>query len=287
MIELGGALLSHFERLSLYNSPYPAHDQGCAIDLYPGTEAAPSPVSGTVLDTRSVRAPPKPYAEDEDHLILIEVDSGVEEMPEGTVARTLHVEPSVETGDRIEVGDRLGRLVRAGFFAPWVANHVHLGFRRPDANPYRASGSLRLSIGVPIEPVAWDGTGTVCEVGETYVVLDAPTHPDPGERWIGIADDSCSLALDGGLPHYDGGGAHGNRAGDERSVDLLGEHVGVATGRDLAWDEVVIRVNGEAITGLSLFLTRIGMGAKLVCPGHGFSVGDRIEVDVRRDDADK
>ena len=277
MVELGSESLSLYERFSLYNSPYPAHDRGCAIDLYPGTETAPSPVSGTVLDTRSVRAPPRPYAEREDHLVLIEVDSP--SVPEGTVARTLHVEPRVESGDRVEVGDPLGRLVRAGFFAPWVANHVHLGFRPPDANPYRASGSLPLSVEVPIEPVAWDGTGHVVEVGETYVVLDAPAHPDPGS-WIGIADDSGSFALDGGLPHYDGGGAHGNGATETRSVSLLGEHIGTATGRDLAWDGIEVLANGVPITGLSLFLTRIEMGAKLVRPGHGFEIGDEVEVTI-------
>ena len=279
MIELGSEALSLYERFSLYNSPYPAHDEGRAIDLYPGTESAPSPVSGTVLDTRSVRAPPKPYAEAEDHLILIEVDAPF--VPEGTVARTLHVDPGVEPGDRIELGDHLGRLVRAGFFAPWVANHVHLGFRPPEANPYRASGSLPLSVDVRMEPVPWDGTGTVAEVGETYVVLDAPAHPDPGS-WIGIADDSGSFALDGGLPHYDGGGAHGNGATETRSLSLLGEHIGTATGRDLAWDGIEVLANGVPITGLSLFLTRIEMGAKLVRPGHDFTVGDRIEVEVER-----
>ena len=143
MPTLPAATLGRYQRFSLYNSPYAAHDRGCAIDLYPEagpTRAmdAPSPVAGEVLDTRTVRAPPKEYAVEHDHLVLVAVDAdgGGPDVPPGTVARMLHVEPSVEAGDRVEVGDSLGTLVRAGFFAPWVDNHIHLGFRGPDANPY-------------------------------------------------------------------------------------------------------------------------------------------------------
>ena len=277
-VTLGRDVLFQYRRFSLYNSPYVAHNRGCAIDLYPGSEtdssadeAVPSPVAGEVLDVRSVRAPPKPYAAEHDYLVLVDTGSHV--------ARLLHIEPTVEAGDVIDVGDPVGDLVRAGFFAPWVPNHIHLEFRPPEANPYRASGSLPLSVDVRMEPVPWDGTGTVAEVGETYVVLDAPAHPDPGS-WIGIADDSGSFALDGGLPHYDGGGAHGNGATETRSVSLLGEHIGTATGRDLAWDGIEVLANGVPITGLSLFLTRIEMGAKLVRPGHGFEIGDEVKVTI-------
>ncbi|WP_204265583.1 hypothetical protein, partial [Enterobacter hormaechei] len=49
-------------------------------------------------------------------------------------------------GSVVAVGDDLGALVRAGFFAPWVPYHIHLGFRDPDANPYRASGSLPVDV---------------------------------------------------------------------------------------------------------------------------------------------
>jgi len=155
-VTLPETVLARYERFSLYNSPYPAHDGGCAIDLYPGTltdgrtTAAPSPVAGTVRATRTVRAPPKPYAPEHDHLILLEpADSGP---LSGLTVRILHVEPSVEAGDRVEPGDSLGRLVRAGFFAPWVDNHLHVGFRGPDQNPYRATGSLPIELGVSVRP---------------------------------------------------------------------------------------------------------------------------------------
>jgi len=284
-VVLSAAALDPFPRFSLYNSPYPAHDAGCAIDLYPDgpDDVAPSPVAGEVLDVRSVRAPPKPYADAEDHLVLVDVGD--------RVARILHVDPEVDPGDRVAVGDPIGRLVRAGFFAPWVANHVHLGVRRPDQNLTRASGSLPLGVDVPVEGVAWDGTGRVVDAGETYVVLDSPDHPAPGERYAGLAarvgtgDDARSVALDGGLVHYRGGGAlaTGDRPiGTDSPCPLcfLDERVGTVRGRTVEWADLAIRANGRRITGLSLFLGRDSLGVKLVCPDHEFGIDDRVAVDL-------
>ncbi|GAB3667759.1 hypothetical protein [Halopiger thermotolerans] len=290
-VTLPESLLSQYARFSLYNSPYPAHDAGCAIDLYPGTlrdgrtTAAPSPLAGVVRDTRTVRAPPKPYAPEHDHLILLEPDDPAFD---GLTARILHVDPTVEAGDRVEPGDSLGRLVRAGFFAPWVDNHLHLGFRGPGQNPYRASGSLPLEVGTELRPLAWDGTGTVVSTDETYAVLDAPAHPAPGEAFVGIGAD-CGGILDGGLPHYDGGGLlFGPDYRDENgrgTVSLNGDRLGIREGRTIEWDDVVVTANGDSITGLSLFCARdVDFGAKLICPDRSFAVGERVRVRVRARD---
>ncbi|SFS66857.1 hypothetical protein [Halostagnicola kamekurae] len=374
-VTLTESILARYERFSLYNSPYPAHDGGRAIDLYPETLAggrttdAPSPISGTVLETRAVSAPSKPYAPEHDHLVVLEIgdETGIEGANESAdssgidtgsrtsgaddpasvgksdelLARILHVEPEVEVGDRVRAGESLGTLVRSGFFAPWVDNHLHVGFRRSDQNPVRASGSLPLEIsaGVDITPLEWDGTGTVVDVGDTYAILDSPTHPNPGASFAGIRADGGGV-LDGGLPHYDGGGilepgggtlefssaesgaiqpngsttagddgndGDANDTGDasdtddandtsdagdvhdigrrthgiERGVSLNGDRLGTSSGRTIAWDELVVTVDGEAITGLSLFFARdADFGAKLVCPDRSFAVGQRVSVRV-------
>ncbi|MFC6769853.1 hypothetical protein [Natrinema soli] len=289
-VTLPETVLARYERFSLYNSPYPAHDGGCAIDLYPGTlmdgrtTAAPSPVDGAVRETRTVRAPPKPYAPEHDHLILLEpTDSSP---LSGLTVRILHAEPTVAAGDRVERGDSLGRLVRAGFFAPWVDNHLHVGFRGPDQNPYRATGSLPIDLGVSVRPLEWDGTGRVVSSGDTYAILDGPTHPDPGTEFVGVRADGGGV-LDGGLPHYDGGGLleRGDSPaenGADRVVSLNGDRLGVADGRTIAWDDVTVTANGEAITGLSLFCARDeDFGAKLICPDREFELGERVRVRVR------
>ncbi|MGM0590989.1 MAG: hypothetical protein ACQETI_05050 [Halobacteriota archaeon] len=269
-VSLSSGVVERYERFTRFNSPYPAHDEGCAVDLYPATNDGISPVAGEVIDTRTVRAPPKPYAADSDHLIL--VDTG------DYVARILHVEPQVEPGDYVEVGQVLGPMVRAGFFAPWVGNHVHLGFRSHGDDLYRARGSLPVNVEVEVQPLPWDGTGTVVSTGDTFVVLDAPAHPNPGGQFVAIAADD-GTPLDGGLVHYAGGGTFSETHG---SVSLFGQYVGVADGYTVAWGDVELLANGRRITGLSLVAARnVAFGAKLVCPGHSFSVGDDVTVDIQ------
>jgi hypothetical protein len=271
-VQLSAAILGRYKRVSLYNSPYPAHDRGHAVDLYPGENGgpAPSPVAGEVLDTRTVRCPPRDYAVAEDHLVL--VDTGE------CVARVLHVKPAVEPGDEVAVGDSLGTLVRSGFFGQWVDDHIHLGFRAPDANPYRASGSLPLALEVEVTPVAWDGTGTIVEAGATHVALDTPRHD--GEGFAALASDE-GIPLDGGLVHYAGGGALRPYEG---SVSLLGQRVGTAAGRNVTWDDVAVWVRGGSArqaTGLSLGASRVDVGARLVFhEGHDLSVGETVRVEI-------
>ncbi|KAB1193023.1 hypothetical protein GJR96_06030 [Haloferax sp. MBLA0076] len=296
MLRLPRSVLARFERFSLYNSPYPAHDSGCAIDLYVDDDdaVARSPVAGVVRETRTVRAPDKPYAHDDEYLILLDVDAeatglrwvgnGSDDPRDGLVARVLHVEPDVTAGDTVAVGDPLGRLVRSGFFAPWVTNHVHLGFRPATANHHRARGSLPLSVDVSVSPLDWDGRGTVVDVGETFVVLDRPTREGQvdSDAFVGLASDD-GVVLDGGLAHYGFGGTLSPVA-DGHSLSLLGADLGRTTGRDVPWADFDVFANGKRVTGLSLFASRGDFGTKVVFPGHEFDVGDDVEVTIRPSD---
>jgi hypothetical protein len=277
MVTLDGDVVARYPRVSRYNSPYPAHDAGCAVDLYPDedrdadgqTRAAPSPVVGDVVETRTVACPDQPYAAAHDHLIVL--DAG------DHLARILHVDPAVEAGETVAVGDSLGRLVRSGFFAPWVDNHLHLGFRERGQNAVRASGSLPLDFDVPVEPATWDGTGTVVETGETWLRLDEPSHPAPGHAYAGLASDDGAV-LDGGLPHYEAGYADGSG----QPVSLFGAVVGDRTGdRTVTWrDGVTVTVDGARAKGLSLWIGRDDLGCKVVCPDHEFAVGDEVAVGI-------
>ncbi len=282
-VSLPSGVLDRYRRFSRFNSPYPAHDAGRAIDLYPAGNDGLSPVSGVVRSTRTVGCPDRPYAAATDHLIVVALDdewcdrAGAEP---GTTARVLHVIPTVKPGDRVAVGDVLGPMTRSGFFGRWVDNHVHLGFRAPGSNALRASGSLPVAVDVPVAPTRWDGTGVVVERGPAHVVLDAPVPAVSGGAFSAIASDE-GVPLDGGLAHYAGGGAF---APVDGNVSLLGTRIGTARGRGIAWDPIDVLANGERVVGLSLFAARDGRGAKVVCPNHGFAVGDDVTVTVRRSD---
>jgi hypothetical protein len=270
MVTLSGDVVRRYPRVSRYNSPYPAHDAGCAVDLYPGgDDIAPSPVAGEVVETRTVTCPDQPYAVDRDHLIV--VDTGEH------LARMLHVDPAVSEGEHVAVGDSLGGMVRSGFFAPWVDNHIHLGFRTHDQNPVRASGSQPLDLDVPVAAADWDGTASVVETGETWLHLDEPTHPAPGVAYAGLASDAGAV-VDGGLPHYEAGHA----TGDESPISVLGTAAGDRTGdRTVTWRDVTVTVNGQPAKGLSLWLGRDELGCKVVAPGHDFERGDDVRVALR------
>lgn len=290
VVRLSTPILDAYERFSRYNSPYPAHDRGCAIDWYPDTEdgIARSPISGTVLETRTVRAPSKPYAPAHDHLLVLACeDDGVSWESEQVAGeeplhcRILHVDPVVEPGDQVTRGDPLGTLVRAGFFAPWVDRHLHVGFRPADRNSHRASGSLPLAVDVDITPVEWDGRGIIRQTDETSAILDIPSWSGIGldERaWAGIGTDTGGV-LDGGLPHYDGGGLVGSTDGP---VALLGTRVGTATDGTVSWDSIVVTVDGEPVRGLSLFCSRAAAASvKVICPDQSFAVGQSVQVELR------
>lgn len=265
-VRLTSEVLFQYRRFTLYNSPYVAHDNGCAIDLYPEGGLAASPVAGEVIDTKSVDAPPQPYAAEQDHLILVETGD--------YVARLLHVDPGVSPGDTVSVGDNIGSLVRAGFFAPWVPNHIHLGFRTHDRNPYRASGSLPIEVAVDVTGLDWDGTGTVVDSGETWARLDAPEHPNPGAYFVGLASDGG--VLDGGFPHYDSGGLLGGGT----AATIAGTTVGTVSGRDVDWHDCTVTANGDPVTGIALFCARDRFGMKLVGDDIDLSVGEDVRVAV-------
>jgi hypothetical protein len=298
-VTLPADVVERYEKFSRFNSPYPAHDRGRAVDLYPGDGVGRSPVAGTVREVRTVGCPDRSYAADEDHLIAVELADewcARAGAPAGAVARILHVIPEVDPGDRVAVGDALGPTTRSGFFGQWVDDHVHLGFRPPGADPLRASGSLPVAADVPVEPVAWDGTGAVVERGPTHVVLAGPRRSETDCPFAALASDE-GVPLDGGLTHYAGGGtfaAGGEAHGADDTLSLFGTRVGTAAEHGggsaagaprVEWDPVDILANGERVTGLSLFAARGDrFGVKVVCPDREFAVGESVTVEVAESD---
>ncbi len=281
MVTLGARALEPFERFSRYNSPYPAHDRGCAIDLYPpaGEGIAHSPVAGTVTDVRAVAGPASSTEPTPEFLVVI--DTGA------WLARILHVEPSVEPGITVAVGDPLGQYVRSGFFDPWVAQHIHLGFRSHNANPYRAGGSEPIDLDVAVRALDWDGTGTVIETTETAARLAIAGETPATDSFVGLTMRSTTgqrMVIDGGLAHYPNGGwcrLAGEPPTRDASVSFLGRQIGTCDDRTLQWDPLTVVANGQPITGLSCFLTRSNPQVKLVCPEQTFTVGETVSVRIQ------
>ena len=92
--------------------------------------------------------------------------------------------------------------------------------------------------------------------------------------------DVADGVLDGGLPHYSGGGLLAGDGTD--AAALAGTRVGTADGRTVAWDGLTVLANGEPVTGVALFCGRERFGAKLVGEGIDLAVGDEVRVTVER-----
>lgn len=227
--------------VSFFNSPFSAHIESKAVDIYPvkakfGDETV-CPVNGTVKVVKKYLSP-TPYPNKpplHEYLILIECTDNPE-----VYAKIIHVRPSVSVGDVIYIGDRIGILSRSGYFPFWVDPHMHVELR-DYKDPIRAGGAYPLEILniqqsktstsklTPESDLA--GTVTYVETRYAIVCLNQDSWGNVGnfsglEAHVG----SSNGILDGGIPYMGYGGVLVNekvRIGDH--VSLAGTKIGEVT----------------------------------------------------------
>ncbi len=132
--------------IAFCNSPFPAHRESSALDIYPadakfGDEVS-CPVNGIVKETRKFSSPnlfpDKPPLDE--YLILIESADNPE-----VYVKIIHAHPKVRKGEKVNVGDTLAVLVRSGYWAYSVDPHIHVELRNPK-DAIRALGSYPLEV---------------------------------------------------------------------------------------------------------------------------------------------
>lgn len=244
-------------RYAFYNSPYPAHRLSTGVDIYPVVgfgEVAGSPVSGEVIQIRKVEAPRGRNFEDQGYDVVTVFKSL--ENPR-VVIKTLHLEPVVECGDVLEVGQAMGVLIRSGYYGFSTAPHIHVEVR-PPSDPLRVRGGFRmrrlLDVGSPEPLDELKGVVTGSTLGYTVAKLEGvPAHGVP-----------CTVGgapglLDGGIPYYGWLGVHtGSVAPRGDIVELCGKPVAEVKslrGRSCIAEctDFSFRLDGVPI-GLSLYL---------------------------------
>ncbi len=283
--------------VSFFNSPYYSHSVTSAIDIYPNSglyeEQALSPVDGKVVMVREVHPPePKSFkASTSDWLIFIRSKDG-----RHLGIRVLHVKPEVRVGDRIDIGDVLGRHIRSGYFNFWTGPHIHVEIRDLE-NPLRAKGGYPLT---PINNTALQKYAPrnvsnnpnlkIDLLDEEYLIV----NPD---SWIGRIGGfwgfACKIGeeiglLDGGLPHYGRCGVHLNSTERIERGDLVKiGNLTVGTVTEKAENYALFKcfpirtsVNTLTLRGLSLYLhLKRPQGFKVVpyAPGYTLSLKDSRE----------
>lgn len=193
-------------KFSFFNSPYPAHAACSAVDIYSESafgSAAPSPVSGKVVGIRKVKCPEQSFeCSNFDYVILLQSNENFERH-----VKILHVEPTVKVGDVVKAGDRLGFLLRSGFFHFWTEPHTHIEVRNI-SDSIRAMGGLRFKRLIAIEDFETELeelSGVVVESEREYSLIALNGTFNYG---IPVRVGEEMGLLDGGIPHYKWFGVH-------------------------------------------------------------------------------
>ncbi len=176
--------------MSFYNSPYPAHRCTAAIDLYFDEEEALYPFEeGVVASVRRLSCG--------DNVVLVF-------MPRyNCIAKLLHLEPRLRVGEKVYLGDPLGKPLQSSpFFYSWTEPHVHVEVR-PLHDPLRARGAFTLlPYELPRVKAGFLGEVVVKSVHEHYVLVEPVNsmveHYTPVVTSVG----GELAAIEGGVPYY-------------------------------------------------------------------------------------
>ncbi|MEM2938776.1 MAG: hypothetical protein QXU95_00670 [Candidatus Bathyarchaeia archaeon] len=218
-------------KFSFFNSPYFAHRNCASIDIYPNAwfnSVAQSPVNGEVIGIREVnRFWHKNFkCSDKDYVLLLRSLEN-----KNKIVKILHLKPTVKVGDNMHVGEKIGVLIRSGFFDFWTEPHIHVEVRNRE-DPIRARGGCRIGGTIKIDDNMdlidlMSIKGTVVDSKREYSLI-APEREF--KHGIPVYLDEQIGFLDGGIPHYGFFGVHTNftpKIGGQ--VKFLNERIGLVT----------------------------------------------------------
>jgi len=260
--------------VSFFNSPYVGHRLATSVDVYTEHgewgDPVPSPVSGAVKHVRRIRMGQTRAFPGEDY------DYAVGILPDGSersLLRTLHCSPTVNPGDRVEVGQEIGVVLRSRFFCFWTSPHYHIdvmdaeNFHRssksyPIQVPHQALSTRLSSVTAPPDSLQC----SVMLVGPDYAIAVPECAPScsVGPYTGLVAMDTRRTAagiFDGGFPYYPFCGAYRGRPSAENPPFCgwalpLGQLIR-ESGRLTVYDQARgygVFVNDTQIRGISTYL---------------------------------
>jgi murein DD-endopeptidase MepM/ murein hydrolase activator NlpD len=181
----------------------------------------------------------------------------------------LHIEPTVSVGDKIKQGDKLGKIIRSGYFGYSTRPHIHLEIRQK-SDPLRARGGYVLKRALDIDNYQQleEVKGVVVRSLPEYTVLRLN---DEIRNGLPCTVGGEPGIIDGGIPYYGWLGVHtineAPRRGIVRLCDKPIAMVNGAQGRSCIalCREFSVRVDGKPI-GISLYLYPFTMQEILLIP---------------------
>jgi hypothetical protein len=259
---------------TFFASPYPAHHEFRAMDIYQGKdfgEVAASPVAGTVYKTLRFDSPSTGKKSLPEYLTLIRCGD--------YLAKIMHIEPSVKEGDVVGLGDPIGRFIVNGYFTYWVDAGMHLEVR--DLRDFvRARGGCELMPVIEEEPKAAD-----IPVLEGVVV-------SASKRNIAVLPDFPKVAVVGSTPAFLDGATLIGRCGVVgrfpvgETVYFCGIRIGKIShvGKHMSavkLDALSVSAGGADFAGVSFMFggRLIRLLPKEFCEPV-LKIGDRIEINL-------
>ena len=261
---------------SFFASPYIAHREFKAVDIYPNRDfgdIALSPVSGTVFKTIKFDSPSlgKPLPE---YLILIKTKNHL--------ARIMHIEPSVKRGDEIHLGDEIGRFINNGYFFFWVDAGMHVEVR--DLNDYlRARGGYELmpmfASKITEERPVSELKGTVIDASKRNITVKLnKNNVVKIKDNYSLMDCATSLGYGGVLGKFNPEDEiyfNGIKIG---KIDRIGNYMST-----FKTEKLKVLVNGIGFRGISFIFGR--EIAKLLPKRYGkpaLKKGDKVNIKLKR-----
>lgn len=243
-------------RYSFFDTPYIGHKLGTAVDVYFEDKVLFPFEEGKLVEVKKIKTPRYIPVRD-DYLLIFEVGD--------FCLKVLHVEPELEVGERVSLGDEIGELRLSGFFSPWSDKHAHFELRKCE-DRYRARGGLTIFPKVrPLVPVAEGREFKVVEKTAHYYWLKPLKTRGKGITPFG--------SIEGGLPHYRYGAIfNGNKAmlfGKAISAEKILEN-----GVGIFKANFEVLANGNKVRGVGVYCNE----GRIKLIGGDFEVGDAVNI---------
>lgn len=260
---------------SFYSSPYPAHRETKALDLTSGGERYDdmySPVSGEIIAIKKIPAPEFSKNLDDEYVTAI--------LPEGSdhALKIIHLEPSLDVGDYIDAGEKLGKLIRTEFFWKFNDPGIHMEIRKRD-DLFRTGGGMRFE--PVLDPIEGETelTGKVTKRAEHYSIIEFPSSGTSGDI-TGLTCDvnGRNAFLDCTHPYVDYGGVVGAKGG---KVSVNGTAIGLAIDGIIQYSNFDIYINDAKAECISSVLSLRKRAELKVIPAV-LNEGEKVTITVKK-----
>ncbi len=283
--------VAHYEQSKIYtstdsfisfsNSPYPAHRLGYGLDIYNASRSyfadVFSPVDGKFVFTKRIG---------EDCVSAIQVRDNL-------IVRILHLDPAVDIGSYIYVGDYIGNYIRSPFFEFWTDPHIHVEYRKSLKGILRSSGGLPLHILFDADKskINFSKRFSIISKRPEYLLVSIP------EPYVASFGPYFGLKvqlkngyglLEGGIPYYGYGRVYSEYLQDSK-LKLFDKEIGSS---QISYNvgfidfrkQIKITANEISIRGIALNLYLSKPAIKIVPYNTenitDFRIGESIKFDI-------